>query len=199
MLVRELMTSPVISIPPTARLKEAMIVIDQAGITSLPVVDEEGRLVGVISEANLIEDAVLPDERLHLIPIQMDGEPRPQRVADAMTHHVMSIDIDADVADAVDLMTSSHVKSIPVTSHERVVGMLSRRDIVHALATRDTDLQGRIDELIRKTGHDWYVEVDEGVVDIDGPSTEPDRQLALTLAGSVTGVVAVHVRGETRV
>ena len=197
MLVRELMSTPVITITPQARLKQAMAVMDEHSITSMPVVDSEGHLVGVISEANLIANIVLPDERKHMIPVHMDGEPRAQRVGDVMSHHVLSVQADDDVTDAVELMTETVVKSLPVLSEGRVVGMLSRRDILHALARRDDEIHDSIERLIHAAGYGWQVEVDAGVVNIAGTHTESESRLATGLAGSVAGVVAVHVRAHS--
>lgn len=196
MLARELMTSPIITITPEARLKEAMVIIDEHSITSMPVVDDQGRLVGVISEANLITEAVLPDERKHMIPIQMDTDPRPLRVADVMSHKVLSVDADDDVCDAVELMRATMVKSLPVLDGGQVVGMLSRSDIIHALATRDCALATLIEDLVHQAGHDWTVDVDAGVVTVTGTASDAEERLARGLAGSVAGVVAVHVTSQ---
>lgn len=200
MLVRELMSRPAITIAPTSRLKEAMAVMDEHSITSMPVVDDEGRLVGVISEANLIQDIVLPDERKHMIPVHVDAAPRPRSVADVMTSQVLSVAADDDVTDAVGLMTSTMVKALPVLSDGRVVGVLSRRDIIHALARHDDELRDAIDRLAHAAGYHWQIEVDAGVVHVNGPLDDAEAKLARGLAASVAGVVAVQVsRASTSV
>jgi CBS domain-containing protein len=187
------MSRPAITINPEARLKEALVVIDEHSITSMPVVDSQGRLVGVISEANLIQNAVRPDERKHLIPVHMDEDARPYCVADVMSRQVLSVNADDDVTDAVALMTGTVVKSLPVLSEGRVVGMLSRRDIVHALARRDGDIHDAIERLAHAAGYAWRIAVDSGAVTIEGAATDSETRLARGLAASVAGVVAVHV------
>lgn len=193
MLVHELMSKPAITIAPEASLKEAMEVMDEHVITSMPVIDAEGRLVGVISEANLIADVVLPDERKHMIPVQMEGELRPRRVADVMATQLLTVDAEDDVTEAVGLMSTSMVKSLPVLSSGAVVGMLSRRDIIHVLARHDDDLRESLDRLAHAAGYHWQIDVDGGVVSISGPNDDAEARLARGLAGSVAGVVAVHV------
>ena len=101
---------------------------------------------------------------------------------------------DADLAEAVDLMTSTAVKSLPVIDeHHHVVGVLSRRDVVHLLARRDDAVEREMDALFQSLGVDWLAEVSEGVVTVMGPVDERERALARTAAATVPGVVSVTV------
>ena len=71
MLVREVMTSPAVTVHPDASVKEAARRLTEHGITAMPVVDALGALVGVVSEADVIRDTVLPDQRAHERPVHV--------------------------------------------------------------------------------------------------------------------------------
>lgn len=127
MLVREIMTSPAVTIRPDDEVAEAARVLDRLSVTCLPVVDHDLRLLGIISEADVIGQLSVPDEPLR-------SPQRGPRVRDVMTYPVLTAAADADVTEIVDLMRGTMLKSLPVLLHDRVVGMVSRRDIVRAIA-----------------------------------------------------------------
>lgn len=91
MFVRDAMTAPVHVVSPDTTLKECTLLLEEYAITSLPVVSEEGELVGVISEADVLGSAVLPDPRAHELPVHLGADYLPTRVGEAMTHQVMSV------------------------------------------------------------------------------------------------------------
>lgn len=192
MLVRDVMTSPAITVRDTAAVKDATILLDRHAIAALPVVDHDGRLVGVVSEADVIRDLVLPDQRVRENLVTMDDQPRVSRVVDVMSAHVLTATSDTELAEAVELITSTAVKSLPVVDAGRLVGMVSRRDVVHQLARADEVIEAQVDDLVRQVGRDWLVDVADGIVAIDGTEDEADRRLARALAGSVAGVVGVR-------
>ena len=175
-------------------MKHAVGLLDTHAITTMPVVDADGRIVGVVSEADLVREAVAQDPRAHMIP---SGEPPPESprtVAEVMSRHPLTVAADTDLADAVDLLTSSAVKSLPVVDdRRRAVGMLSRRDVVHALARADERIEAELDELFRELGVTWSVTVDEGRVTVDGVADANARALAETAAATVSGVRSVQV------
>lgn len=192
MLVREVMTSPAVTVRPRETVREAIRLLERYRITALPVVDEQGRPVGVVSEADLLHDAVLPDQRAHVRSVS-PGEARPGvHVEDVMTRQVITIPADSDLADAAGLMEGTAIKSLPVVLHGRVVGVLSRRDIIGTLARQDEDIAREVGELFRSAGHDWLVTVDDGVVNIEGTRNAGEERLARVLTGSVHGVSAIR-------
>lgn len=193
MWVREAMTSPVVTVTEDMSVRAALKLLDRHRVTSLPVVDDAGRVVGIVSEADLVRDAVLRDQRKRIIPQDVTDTPPPRRVGDVMTAHPVTVTGTDDLADAVELLTTTTVKSLPVLEEGHVVGVLSRRDVVHLLAREDERIEADVVELFRAEDVDWLVDVDEGVVRVNGPADEPERRLAQALAGSVTGVVAVRV------
>jgi CBS domain-containing protein len=102
---------------------------------------------------------------------------------------------DDDLAAAAVLMTDTAVKSLPVVNHERrVVGVVSRRDIVRVLARSDQVISAELDELFRQLGTDWLVDVDAGDVTVTGPVGDAETAMAKSSAYSVAGVRSVNVR-----
>jgi CBS domain-containing protein len=192
MLVREVMTSPVHTVTPETRVKEALRILDEHAITALPVVDDHGHPVGVVS-VDLLWGALRTDQRRHEIPGTDDPE-LPRSVAEVMSHHPITVAPDSDLADAVDVMMSTAVKSLPVVEDGEIVGVVSRRDVVHALARSDDDIRAEVDDVLRQAEVDWLVEVTDGVVAVDGPETDGEARLARALAATVAGVVGVDVR-----
>ena len=197
MLVREVMTTGAVTVRPDTPTKVALRMLDGHAITSMPVV-QDGRIVGVVSEADLLRNTVPRDGRTHLLPIEDDAsrEAPSSCVLDVMTHHPLTVDATLDLADAVDLMTSTAVKSVPVVDRaERVVGMLSRRDVVHLLARSDDLISQDLDTLNTSLGVDWLVDVRDGVVTVQGPVGDKERALARTAAATIPGVRSVSVLG----
>jgi CBS domain-containing protein len=199
MLVRDVMTSPAVTVHARASVKEGLRLLDRHRVTALPVVGEHGELIGIVSEADLLRDLMHRDDRAHLIPREDPGEStnadRPRTVGDVMTLLSLTIPVDGDVADAIDLMTSTAAKSLPVVEAGRVVGVVSRSDIVHVLARSDDQIHAEIDDLLRSAGLDCEVVVEDGAVLVEGPVGPHERRIAEVVAGSVPGVVMVRVRG----
>jgi CBS domain-containing protein len=194
MLIREVMTAPAITVTTDTSTRDALRLLDRNQITALPVVDRHGNLVGVLSEADLLQDAVLPEDRPPAAAVRLSTAPPVRRIGEVMTHLVVTVTGDSDLDQAVELMTSTMLKSLPVVDHGRVIGVVSRRDVIHMLATRDQRIRADVAELLRSECPDWLVEVDDGVVRVTGPDNEHQRRIAEVLAGTVTGVVAVHVQ-----
>jgi len=200
MLAREVMTSPVVSIGPEASVKDAVRLLDRHDITALPVIDDRDRLVGIVSEADVLLGEVSPDPRAHVRPVR-DLPEAAATVADVMTRAVMTVHKGADVADIAQLMLETGVKSVPVTHGHQVVGIVSRRDLIHALARSDDRIQAEIQDLFTEAGlAGWTVWVDDSEVQLAGHGSERDTRIAMILAHTVPGVGDVHLAAgqETR-
>ena len=198
MLVREVMSNGCITVPLGTPVKTALARLSSAGITAMPVVGQSGKLRGIVSEADLIRGSVASDSRLHEIPRATALVDRPGFVDDVMTRHVLTVDPDDDLAEAVELMTSTGVKSLPVVDRRgRVLGMVSRSDVVHMLARADHELERDVDAALVAVGlRDWQVEVTDGMARLVAPRrATDDRGLARIAAATVPGVVEVHVLG----
>ena len=196
MLVRDVMSRPAVTVRADASLKEATTLLDVRSLTTLPVVDSEGRVLGIVSEADLITGMVPRDTRLHMVPSATETHTLPPgSVGEVMNLHPMTVNEDTDLAEAADLMTTTGVKSLPVLDHRRhVVGVVSRRDVIHLLARPDSEIEAELDDLYRRLDRDWLVEVHDGIATVTGPEGEGEHAMAATLAESVAGVTGVTVR-----
>jgi CBS domain-containing protein len=125
MLVREVMTSPAVTVAREESVRNAIALLDRFRITAMPVVDAEGRPAGVVSEVDLLRAAL--------------GQTPGDTVGDVMTRRVLSVSADDEVTAAFRLMDGTAVKSLPVLLHGRVIGVLSRRDLVATLARGDLE------------------------------------------------------------
>jgi len=194
MLVREVMTTDPVTVRAETHAKEALRLLDERSITMLPVVDADHSIVGVLSEADLIRDRVLPDARSSMFPPDLRRTDEAlETVGAVMTPRAITVTADTDVAHATELMTTTGVKSLPVLDHDgRVVGVVSRRDIVRVLARSDEHVERDLDALFQSLGVAWLATSEEGTVTISGLAGERDRGLAVAAASTVPGVV--HVR-----
>ncbi|HET7533244.1 MAG TPA: CBS domain-containing protein [Nocardioidaceae bacterium] len=193
MLVREVMSSPAVTVAPRTSVKEGLRILDRHRVTALPVVAPDGHLLGIVSEADLLNEAVRHDDRTHLIPHEHTEHP-PRSVEDVMSTLSMTVSPEDDLSDAVELMTGTAVKSLPVVERGRVVGVVSRSDIVHLLARSDDQICTEIDELLRSAELDYVVDVRDGHVVLDGSQDPHKRRVAEVIAGSAQGVLTVRFR-----
>ena len=194
MLVRDVMTSPAVTIAPDLALRRVAQLLDRHAITAVPVVDQGNRLVGLVSEADLVLDSVPPDARTGALREHAARGPWVTRAADVMTFDPVSVDPAADLAEAERLMTSRSVKSLPVVDEGVVVGVVSRRDVVHVLARGDDAIAADVAEQLHGVEADWRIAVEEGVVLAEGPDDEHAREAVRRLVTGVPGVTAVRFR-----
>jgi CBS domain-containing protein len=195
MLVREVMTSNPVTVRPETPVKDALALLDQHSITMLPVVSDDSVLVGVLSEADLLVGRVLPDARATLIPHTSERSSEGRgTVGSLMTSLVLTVTEETDVAEVTKVMTATGVKSLPVVdSGRRVVGVVSRRDIVRTMARSDSEIEQELAALFGSLDLDWRVAVDDGHVLVTGPREARDRSLALSAVSTVAGVVDVQI------
>lgn len=196
MLVREVMSSPVVTVRSDASLKAAISLLERHDVSAMPVVDTDGQIVGVVSEADVIRELVAPDQRTRETPNPIAAAPFARYVSEVMSTHPLTVAPETDLAVATELMTSSAIKSLPVVDRGRVVGVVSRRDVIRVLAKPDDLIEGEIDDLFRQVGHDWLVDVTDGVVAVEGPTGASEQRLAEALARTVPGVVALRFRDQ---
>lgn len=124
-VVREVMTSPAVTLAPDDLLATAVRRLDDYEVTSLPVVDGGGRLVGVIGEADVVRRLARTSRHDHETG---------QRVHDVMSPAVWSVSPDDPLLEVAELFCRTSLKSLPVVHHDRVVGVVSRRDLLRAAA-----------------------------------------------------------------
>ena len=116
--VHELMTTELLVVRPEAQVHEAVALLLKHQVSGLPVVDEEGALVGMVTEQDCLRAVFQSDY------YQDAG----RRVADAMTHSPETIDAEADIMTAIDLFLRRPFRRFPVVRDGTLVGILSRRE-----------------------------------------------------------------------
>lgn len=204
-----MMTSPVETVGPTATFRAIAGRLLARAISAVPVVDEQGRVLGIVSEADLLpkEDR----EALEAGHGLMEG-PRSRRAraraaagtaAELMTSPAVTIGPDAPLAEAARLMRRRDVKRLPVVDEEGgLVGIVSRGDLLRVFARGDEEIRREIiDEVIARTlfldPALFEVTVDDGIVSLRGEADRrTDAILVERLAARVDGVV--NVRSELR-
>ena len=198
MRVKQVMSSPVITVPPDMRLKKVADLLVTHAISAVPVVDD-GDLVGILSEADLIPLGLAPDPRAHLAPpADLPGDV-PGVAAEAMTSDVIALPEDADTAEAARLMLEQRIKSIPIVRGRRVVGIVARRDLLEVLARSDEAIARDLEHLLAgELGppNPYRVVVRDGIVELTGPVDPTRGRLATLLARGVPGIVDVRLDEE---
>ena len=194
MLVEEIMTSPAVTVREDASVQAAMRLLAQRRLTMLPVVDAASRLVGVVSEADLLGLPEPTDPRAHLRPTRPPAvEKGSPTVAELMVRAPHTTSEHADVADVAALFHRTAWKCLPVMRDEQLVGVVSRSDIIRAMARDDDDIEDDVNRLLRDLGRGWEAAVEKGIVTITGPGPQRQADAAASLAATVVGVRAIRV------
>lgn len=118
MIASDIMTRQVATIRPEASAQEAAQLLDEKRISGAPVVDADSKIIGIITEADIISK------------VNRDG----LCVADIMSHDVIAISEETPVSEIAALLTERKIKRVPVVCDGKLVGIVSRADIVHAVA-----------------------------------------------------------------
>jgi CBS domain-containing protein len=153
MKVHDIMTSPVTTVRTTDRVSDIARLLLDEGYSGVPVVDQEGRLAGIVTEADLVAKHARPHLPIYLgilgwvVPIETPHRTEEVRrvvaltAQDLMTEHVRTVDPDADIDDVATLMVDEGVNPVPVVEHlpdgPRLVGIVSRRDIIQLLVQEE--------------------------------------------------------------
>lgn len=210
-LVADLMTSAVVSVRRDTGFKDIAEHLAEHDITAVPVVDDQGRPVGVVSEADLLrkqESQADPGGHLtaaHLLPPER-AKARALTAEELMTSPAVTARPQWSVVEAARAMARHHVKRLPVADDAgRLVGIVSRSDLLRVFLRRDLTICEEIttDILTRTLGLEpgtVTVQVTGGRVTLSG--TVPQESLipiAVRLSESVDGVVDVthRLRPET--
>jgi len=195
MLVREIMTSPAYSVHEDSSLEEALKLMATARVTSLPVVADGARVVGILSEADLLKADLEPDPRAHVRPARQPAQSLMTSVSQVMTANPHTVWEDSDVAELAHTFATTSWKSVPVVRGDVLLGVVSRSDVIRAMSRSDQDIAAEITRTLRETGlAAWHVEVIEGVVQITGAGSDNERGAAISIAQSVMGVRHVSAR-----
>lgn len=203
MRIGDLMTTDVVTIGSEASLKEAARRMLKAGVSGLPVT-EDGNLVGIITEADFVSEEAerRPRRRAGLLRFFAHEEPdvpsRERNVGDVMTRDVYTVTPDDDHVEAARLMESTGVKRLPVVEDGKLVGIVSRSDLLKAFVRPDTEIIEELKERVMRK----VLWIDPDLVDVqcvDGNlvlsghlETRSDATLLVELAGRLDGVVSVE-------
>ncbi len=189
MLVREIMTSPAHRVDESASLEEALQTLVTARVTSLPVVDGGGRLVGIISEADVLREHLAPDPRAHMRPVLPDSDPLPTTVGQVMTVHPHTVREDTDVAELAQTFAATSWKSVPVVRGDVLLGVVSRSDVIRTMARPDSEIAEEVSKAFAQIGqHSWRADVADRVVHITGMASEREVAAATAIAQAILGV-----------
>jgi CBS domain-containing protein len=198
MRAKDIMSSPVFTVEEDTTVEKAAELMTGRAVTALPVIDETGRLVGMVSESDLLWHHVPadPTARARRIP-DTDPLDRPGRVGEVMSPFTVTTWPGADVAEIAEQMLEHDVRSVPVLGDGIVVGIVSRRDILRVMVRTDEvltkDVQHRLDEYADGE-HRWTVLVEHGAARITGDfRNDTEQAVVAVLARTVPGVAAVDV------
>jgi CBS domain-containing protein len=217
MKAKDVMTSPVISVEPGASIWEAVRIMLQRRISGLPVIDKQGRLVGMVSEGDFLRRAETGTQRQRsrwlefwMGPGRLADEytrSHGRKVQEIMTPDPVTVAEETLLEEAVRTMQKRRIKRLPVVRGNDVVGIVTRANLVHALAGVARELMPTTasDEAIRArlltdlAKEPWAPVglidpiVRNGVVELWGMITEErQRQALITAAENVPGVKAVR-------
>lgn len=215
MLVHAIMTSPAIVVHPETSIAEAAKTMLDNHISGLPVVDASARLVGIVSEGDFIRRSELNTERKRSWLLELLTSPgalaaeyvstHGRSVEDVMTSDIVTVAPTARLQEVVELMEKHDVKRLPVVAQGRLIGIVSRSDLLKALVktlpaqvtdSKDQEIEAAI--INELAAQDWSrggsirVKVVDGVAELTGSiMDERERQAAKVAAENVSGVRAV--------
>jgi len=211
--VRDIMTTNVVTVRAGASYKEIAMRLREHRVSAFPVLDEDGTVIGVVSEADL-----LLKEALSLPPSEEDGpseegarpgilrqraqeKARAVTAADLMSRPAVTVGVEDSVEHAARLMYARGVKRVPVTDAAgRLVGIVSRADVLSVFGRTDEEIREQIVEEVigGEFGADpgrFEVTVADGIVTMTGlPGSVSLGRDLLARARHVQGVVSVRDR-----
>jgi CBS domain-containing protein len=214
MRAHQIMTRSVVTVRPDATILEAANTMLQHHVSGLPVVDAAGKLVGIVSEGDFIRRGEIGTQkkRSRWLSFLMGADATQyvrehgRKVSEVMTNDPLTIAEDATLEEIVNAMEANGIKRMPVMRDGKLVGIVSRANLLHAVAslareipdpTADDDhIRSRIIQALEK--HDWSpfglnVIVRDGIVHLSGVITdEESRQAAIVATENVAGVKKVH-------
>jgi CBS domain-containing protein len=203
--IKDVMTADIVSVKPSTPLKDVAELLLEYRISGVPVVDELGALVGVVSEADFVAKEAGVDERRSSWVSWLTGGTREDRhtetlvaartAGEAMTSPVVTIGPEHPLSDAARRMTEFRINRLPVTDDGRLVGIVSRADIVRAYARTDEDLLHAATDALHAVDGLRVDGVHDGVVTLSGSvASEALYRAVHRIVLHLDGVVAIDDR-----
>ena len=212
MKARDIMAAPVITASPQATIKSVAETFLKYHISGVPVVDENGRLVGIISEGDLLHRAETGTERRRPWWLRaMAGsetlaldyvKAHARKVADAMTSRVITASPETSIQDIAVLLEKHAIKRLPIIENGQLVGIISRANLVQAIASAGKSLDIVLEDSTIRTkllshlreqnwAHDGLINVtvNGGVVDLWGIACSDSERKAIHVAAEATAGV----------
>ncbi|UGX98062.1 CBS domain-containing protein [Bradyrhizobium barranii subsp. barranii] len=210
------MTKDVVAVTPHTTIEEAAKIMLRMHISGLPVIDDAGNLVGVVSESDFLRRNEIGTGRKHAAWLKFFMGParaatefvheRGRKVKDVMTQKVISVQEETSLADLVDLMEKHDIKRVPVMRGQSPVGIVTRTNLLQAMASLAHEIPDPTadDEHIREritravNAADWRpigfeVNVRRGVVHLHGIiTTDEARRATIVAAENTSGVKEVY-------
>ena len=216
MRAMDVMVRNVVTVHPDALVSDAVKLLVDNDVSALPVVDDGDHLVGIISEADLMHRIEIGTERhrRHWVESLLGAntlaeefaKSHGRKVDEMMTSEVVSVTEDTPLSDIAALFERERIKRVPVVRDGRLVGIVSRANLIQALASvigrtdpgNDSDQRIRHELLARLHQQSWTdfgdrnITVHDGIVHVWGLVGSPEeRNALLTLAEGVPGVARV--------
>ena len=209
MKARDVMVSPVITVKPYSSVREVAKLFLERQISAVPVVDDQGKLIGMVSEGDLMHRSEAGTERKRSWWLRlMAGDDslaadyikaHARKVADVMTRNVITATPDTSLGEIATLLETNSIKRVPIMKDDQLVGIVSRANLVQAVASAPKELEIPLsDSVIRdkllahlKT-QPWThtgllnVTVNDGVVNIWGITNSETERKAIRIAAETT-------------
>lgn len=177
MLVRDVMTRRVVTVSPTTSLRDAIALLTEHRFAALPVVDDAGFVVGIMSESD---------------GLRAGYENRSRQVTEIMSTPVAVIGPGDDVSMAAELMLGERRRCIPVVEMGLLIGVITRRDLLRTMIRDDEVIAAKIRALLDDyagSQRQWRVDVAEGRVVVSGWfADDAEQRIVHALANTVAGV-----------
>jgi CBS domain-containing protein len=200
--VREAMTREVVTVHPDAPFKAVVQVLAEHGVDAAPVVDQTGTLLGMVSGSDLTCHEEEPPSLAHLLVGGRSAREhvrkrRARTARELMSSPVRTVGPDAEICEALREMDRGKVGRLPVVEGDRLVGILTRSDLLAVFLRPDDELQREVEGAVRTAmgggGDDVHVVVGDGIAYLRGRVDRTTRAwAAVAAAADVRGVVDVE-------
>lgn len=218
MRAKDIMTPNVITVAPEATVAEIAEVLMAKGISAVPVVDQNAAICGIVSEGDLMRRMAndADDKRPWWLRMMSSNteeaadfiKSHGRTAHDVMTQNVVMVSEDMELSDLAKTLETNRIKRVPVVTDGKLVGIISRSNLLQVIAGQKTEIKKEVDvsdREIRKQVHDSLstqhfashgslnVIVEDGVVELWGwIETEPEREALMLAAREVAGVKDVR-------